>query len=243
MKHFTFRPPFVPTVISVGLFFLFASLARWQFERLEESKINREKFLARLEEPAFSAFAPPGDPEDRRVVVEGDIDWSRYLLLAGRYMWQQPGYQLIVPVREQQGAGCVLVDLGWIPEDEVELILKREMGLPAHQRLEGVARAVKQEPMPQGTFPLEEGYQRRWARYAPFEMGRAVGCGERGWLVLEGQGLAAEEQIVDRLPPVGGWRAEPPKLPHWEYAMTWSSLSVLTVILWGTLAFQRRVSA
>jgi cytochrome oxidase assembly protein ShyY1 len=234
-----FQPPLVPTLVAVGLFFLFASLCRWQVLRLGESALEKERFLEKLQEPAFDVSSPPADMDGRQAEALGTIDWEHHLLLAGKYLFGQPGYQLIVPLHH--AGGCSLVDMGWIPDDEAEQILKNERALPSERRFSGLVRRLPSEPEASGSFPLENGYQRRWARYAPEAMATAAGClPAQDWLLIEGEGLAEQDPIKDRIPPIGGWRAVPQQIPHREYAITWGSLAILIVILWCTLSFHRK---
>jgi surfeit locus 1 family protein len=221
---------------AVGCAFL-SSLGAWQVGRLHESEADRAAYAARLDEPAFDADAPPDDPADRRVRVTGTPRWDRYFLLAGKYMWSKPGYQLLVPVRTVAGAN-VVVNLGWIPADEVELILPNERAIPTPRTFEGIARVYPEDPDARGTFGEDDGYARRWRALSPRAMGAQAGVDVPGWIVVEGKGLGPDEDIPDRTPPIGGWRTEAPTRPHGEYAFTWFSLATTLFAVWLSSAFR-----
>lgn len=215
------------------------SLGTWQVRRLHEADRARETFFARLAEPAFDASAPPPDPDERRARVSGEPLWDRYFLIAGKYMWGgQPGYHLVVPVRLADGRH-VLVNEGWIPSDEVDLILPNERALGSPRTWEGLARVPAEDPEAAGSFSVEEGYRRRWRAISPVGMSEAAGVRLEGWVLVEGQGLALDAEIPDRNPPIGGWRTEPVQRPHRQYAFTWYSLSLTLALVWLSASLRR----
>lgn len=237
---YRFRPRPLPTIVAaIGVAFLF-SLGTWQWRRMHEAEATRVAFAERLALPAFDAAAPPPDPHERRARVTGEPLWDRTFLLSGKYMFGgQPGYQVLVPVRH--AAGAVLVNVGWVPSDEVDLVLAKERGEGSPRTYEGLARVYEEAPEPAGTFPLEEGYQRRWRAVSPKAMGAAAGLDVPAFVLVEGEGIPLDADIPDRVPPVGGWRAEPLVLPHEQYAITWYSLSLTLFVIWFSASFRRTV--
>lgn len=221
---------------------ILASLGTWQLNRLDEAAGNRSRFSERLAAPPFDAFAPPADPDLRRVRVTGVPDWDHHVLLGGKYMWGVVGYQLIVPVRA--AGGSVLVNTGWVPADEVELILARERSGAGALAYEGLARVYAEEPTAKGAFPPanapEPGFQRHWRAISPQAM--AAGTEVAQFVVFEGEGLAPDAAIADRVPPIGGWRTEAPERPHVQYAVTWFSLMLTLLLVWMSASVQRDVA-
>ncbi|MDP2304514.1 MAG: SURF1 family protein [Pseudomonadota bacterium] len=218
---------------------ILASLGTWQLNRLDEAAGDRVRFSERLAEPPFDAFVPPADPDLRRVRVRGVPDWERHVLLAGKYMWGDVGYQVIVPVRgaEAGPTSTVLVNVGWVPADEVELILARERAVAGVQVYEGLARAYPEDPSAKGSFPVEGGFQRHWRAISPKAM--AGGGLVPSFVVFEGEGLETDAPITDRVPPIGGWRMEAPERPHFQYAVTWYSLMLTLLLVWLSASVQR----
>lgn len=238
-----FRPRLVPTLFAVVGFLFLCSLGNWQLRRREAALERRAEFLARIADPPFSADAPPPDPDGRRASVVGLPDWSRVMLVAGKYMWMQAGYRVILPVHVSGAApdlGWVLVDVGWIPADEAELILSNEQNQSGERTYTGLVRTFEEKPDAAGLFEKEQGYQRRWKDYSPLTMGSAVGKTVPNWILTDGEGVAAGADIPDRVPPVSGWVAEPELLPHGQYAFTWFSLAFTLLAVWGSYSMQRK---
>lgn len=222
----------------LGVMFL-VSLGAWQVRRLKDSGRERVRYAERLAEPAFDASAPPADPDLRRVEVTGLPRWDRHFLLGGKYMWEQQGYQVIVPVEVPGGA--VLVNVGWVPIDEYEAIIERERSTPGPRSYEGLARVYAEDVGARGKYRREpDGYQRRWVRLSPVEMGAEAALSVAPFVVVEGEGIATDADIPDRVPPVGGWRTAPTLRPHGQYAFTWFSLAATLVLVWISASVQRR---
>ncbi len=236
---YRFRPRAGPTIgVAFGVAIL-AGLGSWQVGRLDEAAEARARFAERLAEPPFDAYAPPADPDLHRAHLTGVPDWDHHVLLAGKYMWGEAGYQLIVPVHAERGV--VLVNTGWVPSDEVELIVARERTVSGARTYEGLARVFPEDATAKGSFPPEGGFQRHWRSLSPAAM--AAGAPVPSFVLFEGEGLATDAEITDRELPIGGWRIEAPERPHAQYAFTWFSLMVTLVLVWASASVQRDVPA
>ncbi|MDP2316006.1 MAG: SURF1 family protein [Pseudomonadota bacterium] len=218
---------------------MLGSLGTWQVGRLDEAEADRVRFVERLAEPAFDATDPPEDPDLHRARVTGVPDWDHHVLLSGKYMWGDAGYQLIVPVHAD--GAVVLVNTGWVPADEAELIVARERTVAGPRTYAGLARAFPEDPEAKGSFALEDGFQRKWRAISP----RAMAAGEDvpPFLLYEGEGLAPDAPIPDREPPIGGWRTEAPERPHAQYAFTWFSLMLTLALVWLSASMERQADA
>lgn len=206
------------------------SLCGWQLGRRAEAAEERLTYEERLLLPAFNAEQPPDDPALRRVFVSGRPDWDNVQRVLGKYMWSQQGVQLLVPVRA--GEGLVLVDIGWVPEDEADAILVRERGAGSLRTYAGIARPFGEPP----DAMVRPGY---WRAVAPLAMGQALGTTIPSWVLIDGEGLPSEAPISDRVPPISGWRTAPSQRPHTEYAFTWFSLGSILVAVWLSMSFSR----
>lgn len=236
---YRFRPRAGPTIgVALGVAIL-VSLGSWQLRRLDEAAVARVRFAERLAEPPFDAYAPPADPDLRRARASGVPDWDHHVLLAGKYMWGEAGYHLLVPVRAVRGVS--LVNTGWVPSDEIELVVARERTIEGERTYEGLARVFPEDATAKGTFPPVDGFQRHWRALSPVAM---TGGGPGPTFVLfEGEGLAPDAEILDRVPPVGGWRNSAPERPHAEYAFTWFSLALTLILVWGAASTRREAEA
>lgn len=224
-----FRPRAVPTIgVALGAV-VFGSLGTWQVRRMGEADEERARWAARIAEPPFDAADAPDDPDLRRARVTGVPDWDRHLLVPGKYLWDQPGFDLVVPVRVDDGA--VLVDLGWVPMDGVADIVARERAVAGPRTFEGLARVYGEEPAAGEGYPTEaDGYRRYWRKLSPRAMGQ--GTAVAAFVVREGEALPAHGRPTDREPPVGGWTAAPHERPHGEYALTWFAILATLIGLW-----------
>ncbi len=233
----TFRPRVAPTVFAVLGFAFLCSLGAWQLRRREEARNARAFGEARLAESAFDADAAPSDPDWRRASVTGVPDWKRRMVLPSRTMWLQQGQQWIVPVRT--GAGHdVLVNVGWVPDDEAAVVLAREVALEGARTYTGLARVVEEIPDAPAD-PVTGGHVVRWKQVAPKQMAEMLGGDVLPWVLVDGEGIAADAPIPDRAPPVGGWRTTLPERPHGEYALTWFSLAFTLLGVWGSVSVRR----
>ena len=216
---------------------MFFSLGRWQQRRLGEAEDYRREFQARIAEAPFDVAHPPADPQDRQGWVQGTPDWDHLMWVAGKQMFLQAGFQLILPVKT--GERTVLVDIGWVPQDEADAIVANERAVPGDRRYQGLVRTFPKNARSRAEFEEEGGFQRLWAERDPPEMLAELGVPAVDWLLVDGEGLGAEEPIRDRIPPVSGWRAEPYAPPHLHYAITWFSLFGLMFFLWLSLCFRK----
>jgi surfeit locus 1 family protein len=233
-----FRPARGPTIFAVLGVALLCSLGSWQLRRRAEAREQRAVGELRLAEAPFDAARPPADPDWRRASVTGTPRWDRLMVLPSRYMWMQPGQQWILPV-ELSGGGFVLVNVGWVPDDESEPILARERAVPSPRTYAGLARVPPPAPQAraEGTDPA--GYPRRWRAVAPAAMGEALGMAFPPFVLGDGEGLAEAAEVKDREPPIGGWRTTLPERPHGQYALTWFSLAATLVGVWASVSVRR----
>lgn len=228
-----FRPPLgftVFTVFGVGLLW---SLCAWQLGRRAEARVELALYSERLQLPAFDASHPPEAPELRRVQASGTPDWDHVQRIIGRYMWTQPGMQLLVPLAVE--GGHVLVDVGWVPEDDADAIIARERAAGAVRTYSGIARPFTDDP----DARLDGGKGGEWRAVSPPAIGRELGKAFPSWVVIDGEGLAEDASIPDRVPPISGWRMVPVQRPHGEYAFTWFGLGMSLLLVWLSLSFSR----
>ena len=193
--------------------------------------MERELYAERLLLPAFDASRPPDAPELRRVQASGTPDWDHVQRILGRYMWTQPGVQLLVPLTIE--GGHVLVDVGWVPEDEADAIIQRERAAGKERTYSGIARPFTDDP----DAALQGGEPGEWRAVSPPAIGRELGITLPDWVVVDGEGLGADADIPDRVPPISGWRMVPVQRPHGEYAFTWFGLGMSLCLVWLSMSF------
>lgn len=121
LGRFVFRFRMVPTLVTLLLLPILVSLGLWQLERAEEK-------AGLLETHAYWASGPPlkldgsvTDPRSlhlRRVLLTGSYDNHHQFLLDNQVHNGRVGYQVLTPLRFDQGGAAVLVNRGWVPAPE-----------------------------------------------------------------------------------------------------------------------------
>lgn len=109
------------TALTLALVGLFVRLAVWQYHRAQEREAQIREAAAARHEPATELRPTDAERLTRfsRVYVEGRYDSTHQVLLSER---PQPegdatGYEVVTPLVLKGGA-LLLVDRGWIPQDE-----------------------------------------------------------------------------------------------------------------------------
>jgi len=115
---FEFSPGLWPTLATLILLPFLSGLGVWQLHRADWKQALVDTHAARIREPvvAFRSLLPvTGDSEYRKVMVSGHYDLDHQLLLDNRMNQGIAGYQVLTPLRLDDGQTTVLVNRGWIP--------------------------------------------------------------------------------------------------------------------------------
>lgn len=97
---------------------LFLSLGIWQLHRADEKKALMAARESRGQDTPLRLDGQQADLEAlryRRVVVAGEYDAAHQFLLDNRMRGQQPGYEVLTPLRIAGSGMAVLVNRGWMP--------------------------------------------------------------------------------------------------------------------------------
>lgn len=97
---------------------LFVRLGFWQLSRLQERRAHNDLIRQRMNLPAAPIEQAMSDPSSwtfRPVTLQGTFDSAHEVLLSPRSFQDQPGVDLVTPLRLEGNLGTVLVDRGWIP--------------------------------------------------------------------------------------------------------------------------------
>lgn len=111
------------TLLVLALMVLLARLGFWQFARLDERRADNVALAAALDATAVSLNATDisgdlGAWKDRQVVAEGEYDLENQLALIVQSWQGAAGLHLITPLVLDDGETAVLVDRGWIPDEQ-----------------------------------------------------------------------------------------------------------------------------
>ncbi len=111
------RPPAWATLATLTGLALFLALGHWQLQRADEKRAILAQAAVGAEE-VLRAPPAPDQPESawryRTVVLQGQYEAARQVLLDNMTQDGQVGYQVLTPLRLEDG-GLVLVNRGWLP--------------------------------------------------------------------------------------------------------------------------------
>ncbi|MBE2222908.1 MAG: SURF1 family protein [Anaerolineae bacterium] len=111
------------TLLVLALMVLLARLGFWQLDRLDERRAENVALAAALDaNPVLlNDVAFSGDLEawkDRLVMAEGEYDLENQLALIVQSWQGSAGLHLITPLVLDGGETAVLIDRGWIPDEQ-----------------------------------------------------------------------------------------------------------------------------
>jgi surfeit locus 1 family protein len=112
----------LPTIAVIAGMILLARLGFWQLDRLDQRRVKNAALVAALEwEPVnLNEAVLPDDLiplKDRDVVAQGEFDFAHQGIVKLQTFQGQPGVNLVAPLVLAGGDTAVLVDRGWVPED------------------------------------------------------------------------------------------------------------------------------
>jgi surfeit locus 1 family protein len=124
-------------------------LGFWQLDRLAERKARNEHVRERLSRPRSELPAQIQDPEGwayRRVRATGEFDFEREILLRNRAWEGRPGVHLITPLLLQGAESAVLIDRGWIPQEERDRVAREAFEVEGPVAVRGIVRLTQPQP-------------------------------------------------------------------------------------------------
>lgn len=118
MRHYSFKPRWTFSLGFAVLLSLFLSLGFWQLRRAAEKDALAALRVQRGRDVPVLLGTGASTVEDLRyrpVIAEGEYDAAHQFLLDNRVHDQQPGYQVLTPLRLANGRAAVMVNRGWVP--------------------------------------------------------------------------------------------------------------------------------
>ena len=224
MVGFT-RRDVIGLVLALGAVAVCVRLGVWQLARLHQRRAANALVRAARERPPveLSGRAAADSLWNRRVRARGVYDFDHERLWRPRMLADEPGVDLVTPLRLADGSG-VLVDRGWAPSPDgyhIAELLYRE---PDTADVTGLALAA-----PRGRGDVDPATLKDSMPYPllPF--------------VIQ---LLPSPTAPDRPLPPGLYRWPAPELgdgPHLSYAIQWFSFAV--IIAFGSVALLRKRGA
>ena len=112
-----FRPGWVPSLAAAAFIALTVALGDWQTRRAEEKVAAGRRIDEAARGPLLALPSSRVDVavlESRRVSVRGTFDARGTLFLDNKILHGIPGYQILTPIRPENGGIPVLVNRGWV---------------------------------------------------------------------------------------------------------------------------------
>ena len=123
---YAFRPKLLPSLACLLVLPLLIHLGLWQYDKAERKRTMQALLETRSSEPPVQMAATPVDAEIeslrfRRVVLRGEYEPERQILIDNRVYKERAGYHVITPFKLADSAGRgmrVLINRGWIPSPD-----------------------------------------------------------------------------------------------------------------------------
>lgn len=221
-----FRPRPVPTVIAGLGVLLLLSLGTWQLFRLAEKNAINAFRAERAGAPAVPLPARIDDVaawEFRRVTVTGTFLHDRELHLNARSQRGNAGYDIIAPLRRDEGAP-VLVNRGWVPYSRKDPATRAAGQVPGLTAVEGILRT---EPRKGWLMPTNSAERNEWFWFDLAAMRQAAGVPDAAPFYIEA-GPAPNPGNF----PVGGQTIVQLRNDHLQYALTWYALAIALAVIY-----------
>ena len=172
--------------------------------------------------------------EFRLVEVRGRYDTSRALFVGPRSRDGNKGYNVIMPFRRSAGGQDVLVNRGFVTDDQIEgtgMDKRLKQPLPDGDK-EMTIVALMPRVYPPSRFALvNEPHNNLWMQLDPNGMTRWLNE-QAGW----------DMGATDAGIPVGRTPRIELRNPHAEYAATWFTLSAFTAVMFVYMARKGRAT-
>jgi surfeit locus 1 family protein len=230
-----FRPGLAATLATLIAVTIMVGLGTWQVERLawKNALIDRiESGLRAAPAPLPARVENPADWDFRRVSVTGRFLHDHELDLAARSMNGRIGYQIVTPLKRDDGT-LVLVNRGWVPLEKRDPASRPE-GLPAGTvTVEGVARVPAERGWMQ---PDNDPATNMWFWYDIPAMAAQAGegAGEALPVVIEAGDAPNPGGF-----PIGGQTNVNIANNHLQYAFTWYSLAITLIVIYFVFHWRR----
>ena len=236
LKRFLSILPMVPSLMTLGGLILLITLGIWQLQRLQW----KTEIIATIEaQLALPASPLPGGPIDvdtwrfRKVIVQGRFHHDGEIHMYAANALGKPGYLIITPLELPDGS-YVFFNRGWVPLDKRLAETRPEGQIEGLVTLTGITR----KPWPQNTFVADN------------EPGANI------WFYGDLDGMAKFRGIVHYSPlfveadetpnpgglPIGGQSRLKISNDHLTYALTWFSLAIALLIVFGFYVAEQRRS-
>lgn len=229
----SFRPRLAVSIATVVTVSVTVALGHWQQERAEFKEALAAQLASRESQPPVLLPADAIEPagiEFRRVMVRGEFDAAKTLLLDNKVLRGVPGFHVITPLRIDASSRYVLVDRGWIAAGP------RRDQLPHVETPTGVLSLEGIAVVPSPRF-FELGPE---SVQGPIRQNLVISR-IASELDLPLQPVVVQQTSIAPDGLVREWeRPDTGVEKHRAYSLQWFSLAALAVILYVVLNLKRR---
>lgn len=163
-RHFT--PSALMTVITLATVVLFIMLGLWQLERADFKESIKAKYESRLKAPyeQFMAGDSLVDIDYRKLILEGEFDIERTILVDNRVFQGRAGYEVLTPFILSASRQIVLVNRGWVALGNSRAVLPVIQMPKELRRVKGIASVPTTDGFRMGTVSPGDS----WPQVVPF---------------------------------------------------------------------------
>jgi len=225
-----FRPRLLPTIATVVLLPVLASLGVWQLERADEKRERIARFdtgtqIERLDSMT-SVRGLAELTQFQRVQLDGHYDNSRQFLLDNMTDGGSAGYHILTLFRAVASKDLVLVDRGWIAKD-FRSALPPDIRVGEDQRT--IVARVSRLPRPGIELGVSPDHLASWPRVVQFPNAASI-SGMLDEEILSPLLLLADDQpdgyLRDWQPAATGVAR------HMGYALQWFAMAATLLIIY-----------
>jgi len=142
---------FLTTLLAIAAVGVLIGLGIWQLNRLAQRRASNAQVLAQMKADPLtldsqSLEADLLSMEYRAVVVTGRYDPAQQVVLRNQVWQNQPGVDLLTPLVISGTNQAVLVDRGWIPQQDAAPDKRSQYDEPGVVTVRGVLRRPQTKP-------------------------------------------------------------------------------------------------
>ncbi|MCG8346664.1 MAG: SURF1 family protein [Chloroflexales bacterium] len=241
MHHLLSRNWLFKHLFALVILLMFIRLGFWQLSRLEERRAHNDATIAALAQPPVTLTGAPVDPDNlhfRNVQVTGTYDNAASVVLRNQTLEGVPGLHLLTPLRIVGSDQAIIVDRGWIPEDQRQPEDLAAYAIDGEVTVEGIAFRAQTRPdalLAPMDLPLpNETRIDAWMRVDIAKMQQQMPDPLLPIFVEQAADPAAPLDILPRPEPL----AALDEGPHLGYAIQWFTFTGILIIVYTVLIRQ-----
>jgi surfeit locus 1 family protein len=224
----------VSTILAVGAVGVMVRLGIWQLDRLSQRREFNARVEKQLDEDTLLLDADKLDldlysMEYRTVEVRGEYEYSKEVVLLNRYWRERLGVDILTPLRIANTDQYVLIDRGWVPQEDYRNGDLAQYQVSGQQLVRGRLRRGESYPTFGGAAdPTLAPGQERLEQWNVVNVDRIAE--ENGHNLLPVY-IQEENDANDNEPPIPGESSlDLTEGPHLGYAIQWFTFATILLV-------------